>query len=98
MPEKTKIIRITTDNEVSVREFPTGNYAERQKTLCSLIGGMCEIAERVKPKRLYRELGMPAAYNDHVVMLVDEEGAYHELPVNLIGSFLYEKIRLFVAG
>ena len=32
-----KIIRITTDNEISVHEFPEGNYREQNKALKSLI-------------------------------------------------------------
>lgn len=89
-----KIIRITTDNEISVHEFPEGSCAVQNKTLRELIGPKCELYEHVMPKRLYRELGgsnkVGKEKGNCVSMLIDEEGLYHELEVNVVGSFLYE--------
>lgn len=32
-----KLIKITTDNEISVHEFPEGNYSEQNEALADLI-------------------------------------------------------------
>lgn len=89
-----KIIRISTDNEISMHEFPEGTYREQNKALRSLIGPMCETYEHVLPKRLYSELGVPGKVlreaGGFVSMLIDEEGLYHDLDENPIGSYLYE--------
>lgn len=88
-----KIIRITTDNEISVHEFPEGNYREQNKALKSLIGPECEMLEHVMPKRLYNAFGASNTVKKEAGscanMLVDEEGHYHDLPVNMVGSWLY---------
>lgn len=85
-----KIIRITADNEITVHDFPTGDYEEQNDFLRGLIGGKCELYEHVMPNRLYTILGAPKQMGNAVCMLVDEEGYYHDLDVNYIGSWLYE--------
>lgn len=89
-----KIIRISTDNEISVHDFPEGSYSEQNQVLRELIGPRCELYERVMPKRLYRELGASGKTGKKkgscVSMLVDEEALYHDLDDNLVGSYLYE--------
>ena len=89
-----KIIRINTDNGISVHDFPEGSYSEQNKVVRGLIGPECELYERVMPKRLYADLGASNEASRKkgrcVSMLIDEEGNYHELDVNLVGSFLYE--------
>ena len=79
-----KIIRISTDNEISVHDFPEGSYSEQNQ----------ELYEHVMPKRLYRELGASGKTGKKkgscVSMLVDEEALYHDLDDNLVGSYLYE--------
>lgn len=52
-----KIIRVSTDNEISVHDFPEGSYLEQNQTLRKLIGPRCELYEHVMPKRLYSALG-----------------------------------------
>lgn len=52
-----KLIKITTDNEISVHEFPEGNYSEQNEALADLIGPKCRLCEHVMPNRLYKELG-----------------------------------------
>ena len=78
------IIRITTKNEISIHEFPKGNYHVQNKTFRELIGPCCEMYEHVMPRRLYLEMG------DCVSMLMDEEALYHDLEDNMVGSYLYE--------
>ena len=89
-----KIIRISTDNDISVHDFPEGSYSEQNRILRELIGPRCELYEHVMPKRLYTELGASKKVGSKkgscVSMLVDEEALYHDLDDNLIGSYLYE--------
>lgn len=92
-----KLIKISTDMELTVHDFPDGDYAQQNKALRGLIGNYCSIYEHVMPTRLYRELGM----KDHptkvpgqcVSMLIDEDGRLKENEPNLIGSYLYETDR-----
>lgn len=90
-----KIIRISTDNEILVLEYPTGvSYAEENAALREMIGPTCDTYEHVMPKRLYNELGASNKVSripgNCVNMLVDEEGLLKKLPVNMVGSWLYE--------
>lgn len=89
-----KIIRITTNNEISVYDFPDGSYTEQNKVLRELIGPRCELFEHVMPKRLYADLGgsnkVRKEEGSCVSMLIDEEGIYHDLEDNMVGSWLYE--------
>lgn len=92
-----KLIRITTDNEISVHEFPSGGYAKENRFLRELIGNHCDIYEHVMPSRLYTELHMKSrptkVPGQCVSMLIDEEGLLKENEPNLIGSYLYETDR-----
>lgn len=92
-----KIIRITTDNEISTHEFPQGSYSEQNQVLRNLIGAKCELYEHVMPNRLYKELGgsnkVGKEVGSCVSMLIDEEGLYHDLGMNTVGSYLYETDR-----
>lgn len=87
------IIRITTDNEISVHEFPEGGYREQNRALKGLIGPRCKIYEHVMPRRLYTELGGSDKFGREpgscVAMLADEEGYYNDVECNLVGSYLY---------
>lgn len=89
-----KIIKITADNEISVHDFPQGDYSQQNKALRELIGPECELYEHVMPKRLYKELGgsdkVTKTKGSCVSMLIDEEGLYHDLETNMVGCFLYE--------
>ncbi len=89
-----KIIRISTDLELTVHDFPDGAYAQQHKELCELIGNYCDIYESVEPRRLYTELNMQnepvTTDGECVCMLVDEEGLLKENEPNLVGSYLYE--------
>lgn len=101
MPERDgeimKLIKISTDMELTVHDFPDGDYVQQNEVLRGLIGNYCSIYEHVMPRRLYKELGV----TDHptkvpgkcVSMLVDEEGRLRENEPNLIGSYLYESER-----
>ena len=89
-----KLIKISTDLELSVHEFPDGGYAKQNEALRNLIGNNCRIYERVMPERLYTELHMTAKLSNipgrSVSMLSDEEGRLKENEPNLIGSYLYK--------
>ena len=51
-----KIIKVSTELEMSVHEFPEGTMREQNKVLYGLIGNGCDLVEHVMPKRLYTEL------------------------------------------
>ena len=50
-----KMIKITTDNQISVHDFPERSFEEQNKSLRDYIGPKCELFERVMPKRLYNQ-------------------------------------------
>ncbi len=87
------LIKISTDLELSVHEFPGGSHEEQNQFLQELIGNNCSIYEHVMPDRLYTELHMfdhPSKIPGQCVsMLIDEEGGLKENKQNLIGSYLY---------
>lgn len=85
-----KIIRITTEGGVSAVEFPAGSISKQNEELRKLIGPQCELYEHVMPGRLYSEMGGSNTPGSCVSMLVDEEGHYHDLDINFIGSWLYK--------
>ena len=91
----SKIIKVSTDLEVTVHDFPQGNMREQNRALYELIGNGCDMIENVMPKRLYRELGHTTTVlrenSKCVSMLVDEEFLFRNgLQPNLIGCYLYE--------
>lgn len=92
-----KIIRISTDNEISFHDFPEGNYSAQNHALRELIGNGCQIYEHVMPRRLYTELHMrnqaTCIPGQCVSMLIDEEGMLKENEPNMLGSYLYESDR-----
>lgn len=89
-----KFIKVSTDLELTLHDFPEGTYEQQNKFLRSLIGNGCSIYERVMPKRLYSELGMMSQVTEIpgrcVCMLVDEEGFLKPNKMNHVGSYLYE--------
>ena len=74
-----KMIKITTDNQISVHDFPERSFEEQNKSLRDYIGPKCELFERVMPKRLYNELRGSRERGNCVSMLVDEDGHYKEI-------------------
>lgn len=92
-----KLIKISTDLELTVYEFPSGNHAEQNEFLRGLIGNHCRIYEHIMPNRLYSDLHMEnhptKVAGQCVSMLIDEEGLLKENEPNLIGSYLYETDR-----
>lgn len=89
-----KIIRITADSEISVHEFPEGTFEEQNEVLRSLIGPKCELIEHVMPKRLYNVIGASNTVGIErgscANILIDEDGHCHKLPLNVVGSWMYE--------
>lgn len=88
-----KIIKVSTDLEVTVHDFPQENMREQNRALYELIGNGCDMIEHVMPIRLYNELGhsnhVKRSNSRCVSMLIDEEGLLKESETNLIGSYLY---------
>jgi len=85
------IIRVTTNDIVTVHRYPSDKKFNECKVLASMIGGNCDWVERVQPKKLYVDFGVDIDI-DHgkkVVMLVDEEGLLKDLDFNYFGSWLY---------
>ena len=89
-----KLIKISTNLELSVHDFPEGSIREQNRQLRALIGDGCDLYEHVKPARLYEELMMQASPTEIpgqcVSMLVDEDGLFKDWNPNLIGSYLYK--------
>lgn len=89
-----KLIRISTDLEMTTHEFPTGTHSEQNDYLRELIGNGCNLYEHVMPERLYTDLKMknrPTKVPGQCVsMLIDEEGLLKPNTPNLIGSYLYK--------
>lgn len=89
-----KIIKISTDLEMTIHAFPTGTWEQQNQFLRELIGNGCEYYEHVMPKRLYENLHMHNSPTNIpgqcVSMLIDDEGLLKENSPNLIGSYLYE--------
>lgn len=91
----TKLIRISTENEISIHPYPEGDCKSVRHHLVKLIGNNCGMCERVRPKRLYNNLQCDVVENSPagvgVLMLVDEEGLCKgNAKVNSIASWLYE--------
>ncbi len=88
-----KLIKISTDLELTVHEFPFGGYVRENWFLRELIGNRCDIYEHIMPERLYTELHMknrPTKVSGQCVsMLIDGEGRLKENVPKLIGSYLY---------
>lgn len=89
-----KLIKISTDLELTVHEFPEGTYSQQNRALKELIGNGCDLYEHVMPERLYTELKMknrPSKIPGQCVsILIDEEGLLKKNTPNLIGSYLYK--------
>ena len=89
-----KLIKISTDMELSIHDFPDGNHSKQNRELRELIGNGCNLYEHVMPERLYTDLKMknrPTKIPGQCVsMLIDEEGRLKENVPNLIGSYLYK--------
>ncbi len=73
----SKIIKVSTELEVTVHDFPQGNMREQNRALYELIGNGCDMIEHVMPVRLYNELGhsnhVKRSNSKCVSMLIDEE-------------------------
>lgn len=87
----SKIIKVSTDLEVTVHDYPEGMLETQNRQLWR----RCDMVENVMPKRLYRELGHTTTVlrenSKCVSMLVDEEFLFRNgLQPNLIGCYLYE--------
>ena len=87
-----KILRVTADMKIDVLDYPTGNLTEQNRALYQMIGKRCELFQVVQPDNMYNILRLSREITDDnpivVAMLVDEEGYYHGLGMNPIGSIL----------
>ena len=50
-----KIIKVSTELEMSVHEFPSGTIREHNKALCELIGNGCDLVEHMECQRDYTQ-------------------------------------------
>ena len=80
-----KLIKISTDMELSIHDFPDGNHSKQNRELRELIGNGCNLYTDLKMKN--RPTKIPGQC---VSMLIDEEGRLKENVPNLIGSYLYK--------
>ena len=71
-----KTLKITTDNRICMIDIDMDNHKAIQKEL----GGYFET---VHTKIMYEYFKAP------VIMLVDEEGLWKQLPLNVVGSYFY---------
>ena len=88
-----KLVRVSTDLQVTIHDYPEGSCQIQNKALRKLIGKDCDLYESVSPKRLYSrvKIGKKMEKEGHrMVMLVDEEGLLKSLESNILGSWLYE--------
>lgn len=90
-----KLIRVSTEMEISIHDFPEGGYSEQNNELKRLIGNGCNYYQIVYPRRLYTVLGHSNRATKYpgmaVSMLVDEEGLLKKpLVLNPLASYLYE--------
>lgn len=98
------IVRVSPDLEVSVHDFPAGDYISRSCSLRELIGSDCTNYGYMRPERLYTDLhmkGQPTKVPGLCIsMLADEDGQLKKLPYNAIGSYLYGSDKRFwpIAG
>ena len=92
-----RLIKVSTDLEMTVHEYPTGTYDEQRKVLCELIGNRCDALEPVRPKRLYTEARMPSKPSREsgkcVCMLIAEESMLKPNYLNELGCYLYQTDR-----
>ena len=92
-----RIIKISTDLEMKVYEYPEGDLTTQMQALQKLVGDECDCVERVRPRRLYTMLGVPRVVTTNpgecATMLVDGDGLFRKLPGNVVGSWLYETDR-----
>ena len=88
-----KILRVTADMKIDVLDYPTGNITEQNRALYQMIGKRCELFQVAQPDNMYNILRLSREITDDnpivVAMLVDEEGYYHNLGMNPIGSILF---------
>lgn len=75
-----KTLKISADNEISIIDVNFDDFKSIQKTL----GGHFETVHTVK---------MNNYFQGPVIMLVDEEGYFKNLPLNRFGSWMYDMPR-----
>lgn len=88
-----KLVRVSTNLQVTIHDYPEGSYQMQNKALRKLIGKDCDLYESVSPKRLYSKVKVSKKMEKEghrMVMLVDEEGLLKSLESNILGSWLYE--------
>ena len=90
-----KLIKVSTEMEITLHDFPEGEISEENEALCGLIGNDCRVCQCVYPRRLYTVLDHSNKATKYpgmaVSMLVDEEGLLKTpLVLNTLASYLYE--------
>ena len=89
-----KLIKINTNLEITIMDFPNADWLQQHKAFCSIIGNDCGLYQIIAPKNLYEYFPVTnqATADQHaVVMLVDEEGLLKPNPqFNAFASWLYD--------
>ena len=98
----SKIIKVSTDLEVTVHDFPQGNMREQNRALYELIGNGCDMIEHVMPVRLYNELGhsnhVKRSNSKCVSMLIDEEGLLKDNETNPDRQLFVQELTSMASG
>ena len=88
-----KLIKISTNMEITTLDFPDIDWWHLHKSFCSIIGNDCGLYQIIAPKNLYEYFPVTcqATEDRHaVLMLVDEEGLLKPEPkFNAFASWLY---------
>lgn len=76
-----KMIKITTDDKVSIVDLNVGDL----KAVRDEIGRYVEVVHTMTMRNYFRAIGE----SENTILLVDEDGMLKELPYNRFGSLMY---------
>lgn len=77
------IIKVSTNNDVSIMGYPDDAATNVDEFLCDAI--CCDFIEIVRPRYMYLELD----FLRDAVMVIDESGLMKNKDINVLGSILY---------
>lgn len=80
----SKIIKVSTDLEVTVHDFPQGNMREQNRALYELIGNGCDMIEHVMPVADRRKILLQVCGDADFNEVIESQGdLLRELPESL---------------
>lgn len=89
----SKIIKVSTDLEVTVHDFPQGNMREQNRALYELIGNGCDMIEHVMPEPRLLAAGADCT---KVMVIDDSEQPLTMADVRLEEAIVQTKARMVV--